>query len=68
MMRRRAREMGGEAIIGFGSSIPVSGGSTTITTTVPDSGTAVTSASFSPDVTDVVTGTVIRFLKPGFGV
>jgi hypothetical protein len=61
-IRRRATEMGGHAIVGLAQAEQVSPGQTQVTTSVPDSGTVTSVASFSVSQTTLLSGTVIRFV------
>lgn len=64
-LRKRARQMGGAAIVGLTQAEQSSPGRAEVTTTVPDSGRVVSVASFHVDRVNVLSGTVFRFLDPG---
>ena len=59
-MKRRAREMGGDAIVGFSYGQR----STGVSTTISSDSTGATSTS-SIDTEDIATGTVVRYREPG---
>ena len=64
-IRQRAVEMGGHAIVGLAQAEHTSPGQTQITTSVPDSGSVTSVASFSVSQITVLAGTVIRFAEEG---